>query len=214
MSAPVIIADDHPLFRSALRQAVESALPDADVVEVATAAAAREAAEQANAQLLLLDIHMDDSQGLSALLDFRQDFPAMPVAIVSASESATVWQAAKRLGASGFIPKSADLSAMKTALAAIGAGDISFPEGNGAAEEDLAIYDKLASLTPAQRRILGYLNQGLLNKQIAYEMDITEATVKAHLTALFRKLDVVNRTQAVLIAGKLDIDEAATELGR
>ncbi|MGP1283969.1 MAG: response regulator [Parasphingopyxis sp.] len=214
MTAPVIIADDHPLFRGALRQAVEGTWPDAEVIEVATAGAAREAAEGTAAQLLLLDIHMADSRGLSALLEFRQDFPAIPVAIVSASESPAVWQAARRLGASGFIPKSADLAAMKEALAAIGAGDLWFPEDDGGADSDLAIYDKLASLTPAQRRILGYLNQGLLNKQIAFEMDITEATVKAHLTALFRKLGAVNRTQAVLIAGKLDVDEAATDLTR
>ncbi|MEM8696137.1 MAG: response regulator transcription factor [Pseudomonadota bacterium] len=214
MAAPVIIADDHPLFRGALRQAVEGTWPDAEIIEAATAGAARAAAAETGAQLLLLDIHMDDSQGLSALLDFRQDFPAMPVAIVSASESAAVWKAAMRLGASGFIPKSADLVAMKTALVAIGNGDIWFPDDDGAPDADLEIYDKLASLTPAQRRILGYLNQGLLNKQIAFEMEITEATVKAHLTALFRKLGAVNRTQAVLLASKLDVDEAATDLNR
>lgn len=155
----------------------------------------------------MLDLHMEDSSGLSALMDLRQDFPALPIVIVSASEEPRVYAAAKQLGAAGFVPKSAGLDDMRKSLAAVRDGDRSFPANDGREDEDLT---RMASLTPAQRRILGAIRQGLLNKQIAYEHDISEATVKAHITAIFRKLGVSNRTQAVLLAAKLDVDQPAT----
>jgi DNA-binding NarL/FixJ family response regulator len=201
MAERIIIADDHPLFRTALSHAVGKVWPGAHIVEASSAAEAR-AEVQRGAEALLLDLHMEDSHGLSALMDFRQDFPALPVAIVSASEEARVYDAASQLGAAAFIPKSASLDLMREALACVRDGDGWFPESDGETDDDLA---RIASLTPAQRRILGQLSEGLLNKQIAYELDISEATVKAHITAIFRKLGVVNRTQAVLLAGKLDV---------
>ena len=151
---------------------------------------------------------MDDSDGLTALMDFRQDFPAVPIVIVSASEEPRVYAAASQLGAAAFIPKSASLEQMRDALSAVREGDSWFPETDEEADVDLAA---MASLTPAQRRILAQIKAGLLNKQIAYELDISEATVKAHITAIFRKLGVVSRTQAVLLATKLDVDQPATE---
>ena len=207
MAQRIIIADDHPLFRTALGHAVGRVWPEADIVETSSAKGAREAVE-AGAEALLLDLHMEDSNGLSALMDFRQDFPALPVVIVSASEEARVYAAASQLGAAAFIPKSASLETMREALARVREGENWFPETGSGPDEDLA---KIASLTPAQRRILGQLSEGLLNKQIAYELDISEATVKAHITAIFRKLGVVNRTQAVLLAGKLDVDQAVAD---
>lgn len=207
MEKRVIIADDHPLFRTALSHAVSRVWPEARVIEANCAAQAREEL-RGGAEALLLDLHMEDSDGLSALMDFRQDFPAVPIAIVSASEERRVYAAARQLGASAFIPKSSGLEAIRTALSAVQAGDHSFPHIDGhdtiPADEDLA---RMASLTPAQRRILGAIRQGLLNKQIAFEQDISEATVKAHITAIFRKLGVSNRTQAVLLAGKLDVEK-------
>jgi DNA-binding NarL/FixJ family response regulator len=203
----IVIADDHPLFRSALRHAVSRVWEGAEVVEASSAAQAR-AALADGAEALLLDLHMEDSAGLSVLMDLRQDFPALPIAIVSGSEEPRVYDAARQLGAAGFIPKSASLDAMREALAAVREGDSWFPEGCGGEDEGLA---RIASLTPAQRRILGAIRQGLLNKQIAYEQGISEATVKAHITAIFRKLGVGNRTQAVLLAAKLDIDQPATD---
>ncbi|MEO1046581.1 MAG: response regulator transcription factor [Pseudomonadota bacterium] len=211
MTQTVLIADDHPLFRAAMRQAVEQIWSDTAIIEVSNVAAARQEIDKQLPLLLLLDLHMEDSDGLSALLDFRQDFPAMAVAVVSASEESRVWQAARNLGAAAFIPKSAELGSMREALAAVREGDIWFPEMDAtidAAENEELL--RLASLTPAQRRILNHLTKGLLNKQIAYEMDISEATVKAHITAIFRKLGVVNRTQAVLVAGRLVVEQPVT----
>ena len=207
MTQRIIIADDHPLFRTALSHAVGKVWPEAEIVEASSAARAR-AEVELGAEALLLDLHMEDSRGLSALMDFRQDFPALPVAIVSASEDPRVYAAASQLGAAAFIPKSASLEQMRDALACVRDGDGWFPETDAEPDEDLA---KIATLTPAQRRILAQLNEGLLNKQIAYELNISEATVKAHITAIFRKLGVVNRTQAVLLAAKLVVDQEAAE---
>ncbi|WOE74944.1 response regulator transcription factor [Alterisphingorhabdus coralli] len=208
----IVITDDHPLFRSALSQAVSKVWPDADIVEAETIAQARSALEDAASDLLLLDVHLPDSNGLTALLDFRQDFPAMPIAIVSASEEAGVSNAAQSLGACAFIPKSAPLEDMRRALAAVEQGDFWFPIATETSDADNDDFTKLASLTPAQRRILMLINEGLLNKQIAFQMDISEATVKAHITAIFRKLGVINRTQAVLIAQKLDVPLPVTNM--
>ncbi|WP_243457145.1 response regulator transcription factor [Parasphingorhabdus cellanae] len=204
--ARIIIADDHPLFRGALCQAVLKLWPKAELVEAETVAAAREAASTKPADLLLLDLHMEDSDGLTPLLDFRHDFPALPVVVVSASEESRVVRACQSLGASGFIPKSVDLDVMREALAHIRDGDVWFDADVIQNEDDTILFEKLASLTPAQRRILNLVSEGMLNKQIAYQMEISEATVKAHITAIFRKLDVVNRTQAVLVAKQLDVE--------
>lgn len=203
--ARIIIADDHPLFRGALSQAVQKVWPQADIVEAETVAEANIAATAGPADLLLLDLHMKDSDGLTALLDLRHEFPALPVVVVSASEESRVVRACQSLGASGFIPKSANLDVMREALSQIRDGDIWFDTDVTESEDDTALFDKLASLTPAQRRILNLVSQGMLNKQIAYQMEISEATVKAHITAIFRKLDVISRTQAVLVAKQLDV---------
>lgn len=206
MAGRIVIADDHPLMRAAIRASVENAWPGHEVVEVADAATARREAEQGEVAMMMLDLHMADSAGLLTLMELRKDFPAMPVAVVSASEEARIRQGAKSLGASAFIPKSAPLDVMREALAAVAAGDLWFPEdpaGTPSAEDEDALA-RLARLTPAQRRILALVAEGKLNKQIAHEMDISEATVKAHLTGIFRRLGVINRTQAVLMAGRLD----------
>lgn len=203
--ARIIIADDHPLFRGALSQAVQKVWPQADIVEAETVAEANIAATAGPADLLLLDLHMKDSDGLTALLDLRHEFPALPVVVVSASEESRVVRACQSLGASGFIPKSANLDVMREALSQIRDGDIWFDTDVTESEDDTALFDKLASLTPAQRRILNLVSQGMLNKQIAYQMEISEATVKAHITAIFRKLGVISRTQAVLVAKQLDV---------
>ena len=205
----VVIADDHPLFRSALAHAVGRVWPEAAIIEASSAAEARAELAEGAAEALLLDLHMADSTGLSVLMDLRQDYPALPIVIVSASEEPRVAAAAAQLGAAGFIPKSASLDAMREGLAAVRDGDGWFPEtGEAGADDDLA---RIASLTPAQRRILGGIRQGLLNKQIAYELAISEATVKAHITAILRKLGVNSRTQAVLLAAKLEVDQPVAD---
>jgi DNA-binding NarL/FixJ family response regulator len=211
MTARIIIADDHPLFRSALAHAVGKVWPEAAIIEASSAAEARAALAEGAADALLLDLHMADSTGLSVLMDLRQDYPALPIVIVSASEEPRVAAAAAQLGAAGFIPKSSSLDAMREGLSAVRDGDGWFPEAHAGADDDLA---RIASLTPAQRRILAAIRQGLLNKQIAYELAISEATVKAHITAILRKLGVNSRTQAVLLAAKLDVDQPVADSAR
>ena len=211
MTARIIIADDHPLFRSALAHAVSKVWPEAAIIEASSAAEARAALADGAAEALLLDLHMADSTGLSVLMDLRQDYPALPIVIVSASEEPRVAAAAAQLGAAGFIPKSSSLDAMREGLSAVRDGDGWFPEACADADDDLA---RIASLTPAQRRILAAIRQGLLNKQIAYELAISEATVKAHITAILRKLGVNSRTQAVLLAAKLDVDQPVADSAR
>lgn len=211
MTGRIVIADDHPLFRSALAHAVGKVWPESAIIEASSAAEARAALAEGGAETLLLDLHMADSSGLSVLMDLRQDYPALPIVIVSASEEPRVAAAAAQLGAAGFIPKSASLDAIREGLAAVRDGDAWFPENGAPQDDDLA---RIASLTPAQRRILGGIRQGLLNKQIAYELSISEATVKAHITAILRKLGVGSRTQAVLVAAKLEVDQPVADSAR
>lgn len=202
---PVIIADDHPLYRAALRRAVEGAASGRKIIEASSLAEARAAVEQSVPGLLCLDLHMEDSDGFAGLLATRQDFPALPIAIISGSEDRSVARRARDFGAAAFIPKSLDVAEIRAAIAAVLDGDTWFPDNtsaDGDAAED-ALTERLATLTPAQLKVLLFVQKGLLNKQIAYEMSISEATVKAHMTAIMRKLNVQTRTQAVLAAGAL-----------
>jgi DNA-binding NarL/FixJ family response regulator len=207
----IVIADDHPLYRTALRAAVQRVDASAVIVEVNTVADTLRAVAEHAPRLVCLDLSMPDSNGFSGLLALRHDHPTTPVVVVSGSESPGVAKRAVRFGASGFIPKSSSLETIGTALLAVFDGEIWLPSSAHGSEdvEDAAvsaILDRVTSLTPAQLRVLHGLREGLLNKQIAYEMQITEATVKAHLTAIYRKLGVQNRTQAALAAGYLSTE--------
>ncbi|MRL70032.1 response regulator transcription factor [Brevundimonas sp. SPF441] len=197
----IVVADDHPLFRAALRSAVDKAAPGAEVVECASLAEARAAMVAGPVDLLLLDLKLSDSEGMAGLAAVRAEQPTVPVAVVSASEDARVVRHALGLGAAGFIPKSSSLPQMVEAIAAILAGDSWAPDVPEA-DDDLA--GRVASLTPSQLRILEGLKAGRLNKQIAFDLGVSEATIKAHLTSVFRKLGVHNRTQAVILAKSLD----------
>jgi DNA-binding NarL/FixJ family response regulator len=206
--APVfIVADDHPLFRDALRRTVESAFPEARIIEAGTldeVAAAIEAAEEPD--LVLFDLNMPGARGFSGLIYLRAQYPAAPVCVVSGAEDVATIRNALALGASGFVPKSASTRAIREAVEAILAGGEWAPaEARGAPENDAdaRLVRRLKSLTPQQVRVLMMLNEGLLNKQIAFELGVSEATVKAHVSAVLQKLDVENRTQAVLVAGRI-----------
>lgn len=198
----IVVADDHPLFRAALRSAVDKAAPGAEVVECASLAEARAAMVAGPVDLLLLDLKLSDSEGMAGLAAVRAEQPTVPVAVVSASKDAPVVRHALGLGAAGFIPKSSSLPQMVEAIAAILAGDSWAPDVPEA-DDDLA--GRVASLTPSQLRILEGLKAGRLNKQIAFDLGVSEATIKAHLTSVFRKLGVQNRTQAVILAKSLDL---------
>lgn len=197
----IVVADDHPLFRAALRSAVDKAAPGAEVVECASLAEARAAMVAGPVDLLLLDLKLSDSEGMAGLAAVRAEQPTVPVAVVSASEDAPVVRHALGLGAAGFIPKSSSLPQMVEAIAAILAGDSWAPD---VPEADNDLAGRVASLTPSQLRILEGLKAGRLNKQIAFDLGVSEATIKAHLTSVFRKLGVHNRTQAVILAKSLD----------
>ena len=199
----IVVADDHPLFRAALGSALARAAPGAVVEEVASLSDARAALGRGPTDLLLLDLKMGDCDGFAGLVAIRSDWPSVPVVVVSASEDGSTVRRALSFGASGFIPKSATLDAMVEALSAVLAGDTWAPEIDDDAKD--AMEGRIASLTPAQLKILVGLQQGRLNKQIAYDLGVTEATIKAHLTGVFRKLGVQNRTQAVIAAQALGV---------
>ncbi len=199
----IVVADDHPLFRAALGSALARAAPGAVVEEVASLSDARAALRRGPVDLLLLDLKMGDCDGFAGLVAIRSDWPTVPVVVVSASEDGATVRRALSFGASGFIPKSATLDAMVQALTAVLAGDTWAPEVDYDGEAGME--DRIASLTPSQLKILVGLQQGRLNKQIAYDLGVTEATIKAHLTGVFRKLGVQNRTQAVIAAQALGV---------
>mgnify|MGYP005753917755 FL=1 len=211
-SAPtILVADDHPLFREALKGAVSKLLPDARLVESDSADALFASAdEHPEADLVLLDLNMPGAHGFSALVHLRAMQPQLPVVVVSAREEASVVRRALEHGAAGFIPKSAGPAVIREAIAAVLEGGHWAPEAaqgaEGLAPEEAQIAGRLRELTPQQFKVLGMLGSGLLNKQIAHALGVSEATVKAHMTAILRKLGASNRTQAVLMAGRLAVD--------
>jgi|SRR5579862_1245739 len=210
MSPPttLIIADDHPLFRAALHQAVARWLPDANIVEAGTVGALEQAADKhPAADLILLDLRMPGAQGLSELMELRIRHPAIPVALISAVESATIARKAIACGASGFIPKSASIDEIGEMLRALLAGEVVLPKGPSGISSEEAAERKFAravsALTPQQYRVLMLLARGYSNRAIAKEIDVVVATVKAHVTVILRKLGLERRTQAALLAQRL-----------
>jgi len=209
----ILIADDHPLFRAALRGAVAGAMADAEFVEADSVAGVLEMIERhPQADVLMLDLDMPGAHGFSALAHVRGSRPELPVVIVSATADAQTIASAFSYGAQGFIAKSSDAATIGAGVEAVLQGELVAPPGylapppGSRGSADLEIAARLAELTPQQFRVLSMLLSGLLNKQIAFELDVSEATVKAHVTAVLRKLGVANRTQAVLRVGRLAID--------
>lgn len=204
----LIIADDHPLFRGALRNAIESFLPGCVVREAnGLEELSGLLAAERDVDLLLLDLTMPGAQGFSGLIYLRAQYPDIPVVIVSASEEPVVIRRAVEFGASGYIPKSLDMDGVSNATRTILSGDIWVPpDVDLDAAEDREIIDlarRIGRLTPQQMRVLMMLSEGLLNKQIAYELSVSEATVKAHVSAILQKLGVDSRTQAVIAASRI-----------
>lgn len=204
----IVIADDHPLFRNALFQSVHMAISGANLLEADSLDSLLTLLKkQEEVDLLLLDLKMPGANGLSGLIQLRSQYPDLPIVVISASEEASVVNQVKQHGAFGFIPKSSDMRSLIKALNQVLDGIPFFPQGltaPTASQNDMS--DKLASLTPQQYKVLGMLADGLLNKQIAYELDVSVATIKAHMTAIFRKLGVNNRTQAVIMLQQTEID--------
>ncbi|MBA8837358.1 MULTISPECIES: response regulator transcription factor [unclassified Ochrobactrum] len=206
-----IIADDHPLFRGALRQVLSGQSENVEIVEVGDFDAVRKlVAERDDIDLLLLDLTMPGGAGLSGLVALKALQPALPVVIVSATDDAATIHHAVELGASGFISKSASMETIGEAVRAVLAGDIWTPEGidldHPKDPEIEGLIARLRTLTPQQTRVLTMLAEGLLNKQIAYELSVSEATVKAHVSAVLQKLGVDSRTQAVILLSRIGND--------
>ncbi|MBB6260515.1 DNA-binding NarL/FixJ family response regulator [Paenochrobactrum gallinarii] len=208
MHLKFIIADDHPLFRGALRQVLEAVSAEVSITEVGDfESVVQLIKDQDDLDLLLLDLTMPGGTGLSGLIALKALQPALPIIIVSGTDDNATISRALELGASGFIPKSTSMDGIGDAVRAVLDGDIWVPAGvEITAEPDAETRDllqRIRTLTPQQMRVLTMLGEGLLNKQIAFELSVSEATVKAHVSAVLQKLNVDSRTQAVIVLSKI-----------
>lgn len=204
MSETILIADDHPLFRQALALAVANAAPLARVIEAGTLnAAARAAAEADDLRLITLDLKMPGAIGYSGIALLHAEKPDVPILVVSSAEGALAADEARAFGAVGFLRKDADLSQIEDAMRAA----LNGTSAHGTSPDPVdQVRREVAGLTPTQLKVLLCVLDGKLNKQIAFDLGMSEATVKAHMTAIMRKLDVQNRTQAALVARSLGLD--------
>lgn len=213
----ILIADDHSLVRDGLRTVISAAFDSFELFEAASLDEAIAVIErEGSLDLVLLDLHMPGSNGMSGLERMRANYPAIPVAIVSASQEYGVARDALAAGASGFIPKSLRRSAIVDAIRRISAGEIFFPEdwsdaGTPAGPAEADILRRIDTLTPQQKIVLGFVVAGKLNKQIAFELDVSITTVKAHVSAILNKLAVFSRTQAVLLATRVNFHTTSSE---
>lgn len=214
-----IVADDHPLFRDALIHAIGNCVGDAAIVEADSLDSLQQVVDaNPDADLLLLDLNMPGVSGFSALAYIRNKHESLPTVIVSANDDPAVIRRSIQHGASGFIPKSSPIAELEDGIKAVLEGEVWVPAGVDLQDDCLdgteaGIAAALSTLTPQQFRVLMMLGEGLLNKQIAYQLGVSEATVKAHVTAILRKMKVNNRTQAVLAVQQLRIDSRATPGG-
>ncbi|MDZ3799455.1 MAG: response regulator transcription factor [Xanthomonadales bacterium] len=211
MSPTILVADDHPLFRAAVLHALHESLPAVRVVETASAAGLGPVmAAHPDIELVLLDLAMPGARGLSSLVWLRGDSPDVPVVVISSNDHPRTIRRAQQFGAAGFIPKSSPADTIGAAVNAVLEGGTWFPPLTAErSEEDAVLASRLAQLTPQQIRVLMCVADGLLNKQIAYELGLAENTVKVHVTAILKKLECHSRTQAAVLVKALEPDGAA-----
>jgi DNA-binding NarL/FixJ family response regulator len=204
----ILIADDHPLFREALQRTVVEEFSDHCFLEVDSLDSAIEAVSDENFELIFLDLNMPGMDGFNGLVSLRNRAPSVPIIVVSASEDPATVREAITYGASGFLPKSLSREDMVAAVRVVLDGGVYTPVlACGSEREflraDAHLVESIVQLSHQQRIVLQMLVSGRPNKQIAYELNIVESTVKAHVSAILRKLKVHSRTQAVLKAGKI-----------
>lgn len=209
-----VIADDHPLFRGALKEALGRMGADSTILEAGDFEAVKGLVGASHEiDLIMLDLAMPGASGLSGLVALRGIVPDVAIVVVSAHDDATTIRRALELGASGFISKSASMEDIRKAVASVLEGGVVVPAGIDLGDEgDPEISDLIAriqTLTPQQTRVLGMLAEGLLNKQIAYELNVSEATIKAHVSAVLQKLGVDSRTQAVIRLSRIGMEQQA-----
>lgn len=218
LAQKIIIADDHPLFRAAMQQAVMQLVPDVEIEQAESLPGLQKVVEQhSNADLILLDLQMPGAHGYSGLVFLRSHFPEIPVIVVSACEDPAIMCQALDHQASGYIAKSSPLDDISNAIRKVLEGDLYLPEvarrhQHHPNKNAMDLAERLASLTPQQFRVLTMMSEGMLNKQIAYDLEVSEATIKAHVTAIFRKLGVRTRTQAVIAVQALDIEKPDSKM--
>jgi DNA-binding NarL/FixJ family response regulator len=216
----IVIADDHPLFRAALAQAVTATVDGAELFEAADFDSTLGHLDRSPVDLLLLDLHMPGSQGLAGLARLRGLHPQVAVVVVSANEDPRVIRRALDQGAAGFIPKSAGLDELGAAIEAVVDCRSWIPDRLTAAveaeqvdDDDAALAHRIGQLTPQQYKVLSRVADGLLNKQIADDLGIQERTVKAHMSEIFQRLGVRNRTQAGVAFRRLELIDPAGKMG-
>lgn len=215
----ILLADDHPLFREAIINVIQNSFPGCETLETEDLESALEIAQnEDDLDLILLDLNMPGMNGLNGLITLRNDLPTVPVVIVSAEEDKQIVLQAITYGAVGFITKSSPREQMTDALQQILAGNVYLPSDiirssqpdnrrTQRKDENQIPPELLSSLTRRQLLVLERMSKGESNKQIAYNLNIAETTVKAHVSAILRKLGVHNRIQAVLSAGNIDFNE-------
>ncbi len=216
----LLIADDHPLFRAALRQAARDALGDVELFEAGNLDGVLETLDaQPQVDLVLLDLHMPGNHGLAGLAAVRAQYPGVAVIVVSANDDPRVVRRALDHGAAGYLPKSSGLDELRDAIRTVLACQTWLPAALRAtvaraqsSPADSALASRLARLSPQQFRVLTLVAEGLLNKQIADRLDVQERTVKAHLSAIFERLEVRNRTQAGVILRELELSDPARQM--
>lgn len=215
----ILIADDHPLFREAITNVIEKSFPGCETIETEDLDNALSITQDNDElDLILLDLNMPGMNGLNGLITLRNEAPTIPVVIVSAEEDKQIVLQAITYGAVGFITKSSPREQMTEALTQILAGNVYLPSDiirstqpenrrTSRKDDNQIPPELLSSLTRRQLLVLERMSKGESNKQIAYNLNIAETTVKAHVSAILRKLNVHNRIQAVLSAGNIDFGE-------
>ena len=214
----LVIADDHPLFRGALREAVSGLLARVEISEAGSFEEVSKLLDRGTeTDLILLDLAMPGVRGFSGLMYLRAQYPSVPVVVVSGNDDPSVIRRCMDFGASGFIPKTLGIDQMRNAVMGVLKGEVWTPPdvdlAAGVDAEAAGLMARLATLTPQQVRVLMMLSEGLLNKQIAYQLGVSEATVKAHVSAILQKLGVESRTQAVIAAAKIEAGQWPQSVG-
>ncbi|MGI9524970.1 MAG: response regulator [Hyphomicrobiaceae bacterium] len=205
----VIIVDDHPMFRDALDQSLQLTISSVSTRQAGSLDELIQCLnENSETDLILLDLNMPGVKGFAGLLRLRAQYPSIPVMVISATEDPAIIKRAINFGASGFVPKSQPIESIRQAIRAVLDGTVWVPQSIDLAGVDVSeeerLVERLGTLTPQQVRVLMMLGDGLLNKQIAYELGVSEATVKAHVSAILQKLAVDSRTQAVIAINRID----------
>jgi len=216
MQSKIIVADDHPLFREAMKQVLPQVIDNCEVLEADSFFQLKDLLELHNdIDLVLMDLHMPGNKGFAGLAAVKAENPAVAVVMVSASDTPKIIHRSFSFGASGYIPKSSPFDVIKSAIAKVMLGEIWMPDELRSEvelanlSEDSQLATQIASLTPQQFKVLSMIADGQLNKQIAYDLNIQETTVKHHVSSILRKLNVINRTAAGIMYNQLQVEDNA-----